>query len=111
MGFKEYEKNMSFLDMESSKTLGASTTQRVLKKIHDHIKWEPLERILLEGYSVGKSLVGNAANPPLILLKAMLLQKWCGMRSDPELENQINGRVSFKVFIGLPLGMHPLINM
>jgi len=30
MGFKEYEKNMSFLDMELSKTLGTSRTQRVL---------------------------------------------------------------------------------
>ncbi len=104
MGFKEYEKNMSFLDMELSKTLGTSRTQRVLKEIHDHIRWEPLERILLEDYPVGKSPVGNAAYPPLMLLKAVLLQKWFGIRSDPELENQINDRVSFKVFIGLPLG-------
>ncbi|HOO45663.1 MAG TPA: IS5 family transposase [Deltaproteobacteria bacterium] len=34
----------------------------------------------------------------------MLLQKWFGIRSDPELENQINDRVSFMVFVGLPLG-------
>jgi transposase, IS5 family len=104
MGFKEYEKNMSFLDMELSKTLGTSRTQRVLKEIHDHIRWEPLERILIEDYPVGKSPVGNAAYPPVMLLKALLLQKWFGIRSDPELENQINDRVSFKVFIGLPLG-------
>ena len=38
MGFKEYEKSMSFLDMELSKTLGNSRTQRVLKEIHDHIR-------------------------------------------------------------------------
>ncbi len=104
MGFKEYEKNMSFLDMELSKTLGTSRTQRVLREIHDHIRWEPLERLLLAEYPVGKSPVGNAAYPPLMLLKAVLLQKWFGIRSDPELENQINDRVSFKVFMGLPLG-------
>ncbi len=104
MGFKEYEKNMSFLDMELSKTLGTSRTQRVLKEIHDHIRWEPLEKILLAEYPVGNSPVGNAAYPPLMLLKAVLLQKWFGIRSDPELENQINDRVSFKVFVGLPLG-------
>jgi IS5 family transposase len=104
MGFKEYEKNMSFLDMELSKSLGTSRTQRVLKEIHEHIKWEPLERIPLEDYPVGKSPVGNAAYPPVMLLKALLLQKWFGIRRDPELENQINDRVSFKVFIGLPLG-------
>ena len=104
MGFKEYEKNVSFLDMELSKILGTSRTQRVLKEIHDHIRWEPLERILVAGYPVGKSPVGNAAYPPLMLLKAVLLQKWFGIRSDPELENQINDRVSFKVFMGLPFG-------
>jgi len=47
---------------------------------------------------------GYAAYPPLMLLKAVLLQKWFGIRSDPELENQINDRVSFMVFVGLPLG-------
>jgi len=106
MGFKEYEKSMSFLDMELSKTLGTSRTQRVLKEIHDHIRREPLERILLADYPEGKSPVGNAAYPPVMLLKALLLQKWFGISisSDPELENQINDRVSFKVFIGLTLG-------
>ena len=103
-GFKENEKNMSFLDMELSKTLETSRTQRVLKEIHDHIRWEPLEMILFEDYPVGKSPVDNAAYPPMMLLKALLLQKWFGIRCDPELENQINDRVSFKVFVGLPLG-------
>jgi len=64
MGFKGYEKIMSFLDMELSNTLGTSRTQRVLKEIYDHIRWEPLERILLEDYPVGKAPVGNAAYPP-----------------------------------------------
>ena len=53
MGFKEYEKNKSFLDMELSKTQGTSRTQRVLKEIHEQIRWEPLKRILLEDYPVG----------------------------------------------------------
>jgi len=95
---------MSFLDMELSKTFGISRTQQVLKEIHDHIIWEPLERILLAGYPVGKSPVGNAAYPQVMLLKAVLLQKWFRIRSDPELENHINNWVSFKVFVGLPLG-------
>jgi transposase, IS5 family len=58
-----------------------------LKEIHDHIRWEPLERILLEDSPVGKSPVGDKAYPPVMLLKALLLQKWFGIISDPELEN------------------------
>ncbi len=45
MCFKEYEKNMSFLEMELNKILGTSRTHMVLKEIHDHIRWETLERI------------------------------------------------------------------
>jgi IS5 family transposase len=104
MGFKEYERNMSFLDLELSKTLGSSRTQKFLQEIHDYIRWEPFERILLDVYPVGKSAAGNVAYPPVMLLKALLLQKWFGIRSDPELENQINDRISFKVFIGLSFG-------
>src|SRR5450759_3387362 len=36
-----------------------------------------------------------------MLLKAFLLQKWFRINSDPELENQINDRISFKKFLGL----------
>ena len=104
MGFKEYERNMSFLDLELSKTLGSSRTQKFSKEIHDYIRWEGIERILMDVYPVGKAAVGNSAYPPVMLLKALLLQKWFGIRSDPELENQINDRISFKVFIGLPFG-------
>jgi len=49
MGFKEYSENMSFVDMELSKTLGSSRTQRFLREIHDHINWKPLESILRAG--------------------------------------------------------------
>ena len=63
MGFKEYRKNMSFLEMELSKTLGRSKTQRFLQEIHDQINWEPLEKILVTDYPVGKSPYGNAAYP------------------------------------------------
>ncbi len=104
MGFKEYERNMSFLDLELSKTLGSSRTQKFLREIHDYVRWEPIDRILMDVYPVGKAAVGNSAYPPVMLLKALLLQKWFGIRSDPELENQINDRISFKVFIGLPFG-------
>ena len=33
-----------------------------------------------------------------------MLQKWFHINSDPELENQINDRLSFKKFLQLPLG-------
>jgi IS5 family transposase len=52
-------------------------------------------------YSVGKSDEGADAYSPLVLFKGLLLQKWFRINSDPELESQINDRVSFKRFLGL----------
>lgn len=38
MGFKEYEKNMIYLDHELSKALGSSRTQKFLKEINGYIR-------------------------------------------------------------------------
>lgn len=57
----------------------------------------------MEHYEVGTSKEGAGAFPPLLLMKCMLLQKWFHIPSDPEFENQINDRISFKKFLGLTL--------
>ena len=77
------------------------------------VRWRNIEALLLEYYDTGKTIEGADAYPPILLLKCMLLQKWFpsgleaygleGIPSDPELENQINDRISFKKFLGLPM--------
>jgi IS5 family transposase len=51
----------------------------------------------------GKAAEGGKAYPPLLLFKCLLLQKWFQIKSDPELESQINDRISFRSFLGLPI--------
>ena len=53
-------------------------------------------------YVVGTSSEGADAYRPLLLFKCLMLQKWFHINSDPELENQINDRLSFKKFLSLP---------
>jgi IS5 family transposase len=103
MAFKEYKRGPSFLEIELSSIMGKSRTQQLLSEINATIDWEPIEAMITSRYPVGHSVYGNKAYPPLLLLKAILVQKWFGITSDPELENQINDRISFKTFIGLPL--------
>jgi IS5 family transposase len=67
------------------------------------VKWREVEALLMEHHETGASKEGADAYPALMLLKALLLQKWFRIPSDPELENQINDRISFKKFLGLPL--------
>jgi len=91
-----------FFGLEVRQSFGNSRTQQFLSQVKDAINWKPVSIILTENYPVGKSEFGNKAYPPLMLMKALLLQKWFGIKSDPGLENQINDRLSFKAFIGLP---------
>jgi IS5 family transposase len=102
MAFKEYDKRPTFLDMEIQRAVTHSRNQQVLSEIGAVINWDPIEKIVQEHYPVGQSDFGNKAYPPLMLLKAILIQKWFGIKSDPDLESQINDRFSFKAFIGLP---------
>lgn len=102
MSFKQYDRRPSFLDIELSNIIGKSRTHKFLSDVDSCIDWDPLEEIVTSNYPVGQSVYGNSAYPPLMLLKAILLQKWFGIKSDPELETQINDRISFKTFIGLP---------
>ena len=63
----------------------------------------PIKQLLDQCYHTGKQPEGGKAYPPLLLFKCLLLQKWFQIPSDPELESQINDRISFKSFLGLPL--------
>jgi IS5 family transposase len=75
-----------------------------MEKLNGAIDWSRVETILLSHYTVGTSREGADAYPPILLFKCMLLQKWFRINSDPELENQINDRLSFKKFLCLSFG-------
>jgi len=92
---------MSFADIAISKSMENNRSVKMMKRINKVIKWRDIEALLLEYYNVGKSKEGADAYPPLMLLKCLLLQKWFHIQSDPELETQINDRVSFKTFLNL----------
>jgi IS5 family transposase len=72
-----------------------------MELINATVDWSRIESLLLKNYPVGKSFEGNDAYPPLLLMKFLLSQQWFKIDSDPELETQINDRISFKKFLGL----------
>jgi len=103
MGYKKLGEEMSFADLAVRKSLEHNRSLKMMERINKVVRWKNIEAILLEHYEVGSSKEGADAYPPLMLLKCMLLQKWFRIPSDPELENQINDRLSFKKFLDLPL--------
>jgi hypothetical protein len=63
-------------------------------------------------YETGKTKEDERAYSYLLLFKFLLLQKWYQIKSDPELESQINDRIFFKSFLSLPMDyIPPIIKM
>jgi IS5 family transposase len=103
MGFKKIDHAPSFADLAMASSLKHNRSLKLMENIDKSIDWNRIKDILLSHYTVGTSGEGADAYPPLLLFKCMLLQKWFRINSDPELENQINDRLSFKKFLGLSL--------
>lgn len=79
---------------------GNKTFNGTLDRIDGLIDWAKIDTLLapLRG-----SRHGAPAYPPLMMLKALLLQQWYGL-SDPGLEEALIDRLSFRRFVGAGLG-------
>jgi len=101
MGFKNMKTNFTFADISLFNSMEKNRAIKRMEQINAIVDWSRIENLLMRNYPVGKSFEGNDAYPPLILMKCLLLQQWFKIDSDPELETQINDRISFKKFLGL----------
>jgi IS5 family transposase len=102
MGYKITNSSSSFVDITLSETLKHNRSLQNMDKLNKSIDWEKIKSILSCHYIHGTSNEGASAYHPILLYKCLLLQKWFRIQSDPELESQINDRLSFKRFLGLP---------
>jgi IS5 family transposase len=103
MAYKKIDNYFSFADIAIQNNADKNRSLIFLNKINSTIDWYPVQEMLIKFYPLGKSNVGERPYPPLLLFKCMLLQKWFQIKSDPELESQINDRISFKSFLKLPM--------
>ena len=70
-----------------------------LDRIGRLFDWSAVEG-LVSGLHTART--GRPGWPPVVLLKALLLQQWYGL-SDPGLEEALSDRLSFRRFVGLGL--------
>ena len=68
-----------------------------LERLDAAIDWERVDALLAD---VHTSREGRPAYPPLLMVKIMLLQQWHDA-SDPEMEDALYDRLSFRRFVGL----------
>lgn len=77
-------------------TVGTNTT---LERLSELIDWLSIAALL---QSIHAAPYGRKSYPPVVMLKALLLQQWYGL-SDPALEAALADRLSFRRFCGLAL--------
>lgn len=86
---------MSWLDGALARR--AARHRDVLEAVHGVVDWSAFERALDGLHRAAK---GEAAYPPLMMFKVLLLQRWYGL-SDPGMEAALFDRLSFLRFVGL----------
>src|SRR5450432_3301136 len=88
---------LSFADTVVSQ-LGGKRTQALLNQLDAAIDWEALAKPVRAVYRNADG--GAPAEPVIMMIKIILLQKWFNL-SDPQAEEQLNDRVSFRRFVEL----------
>lgn len=87
---------LSFVEALQSESVGRLGR---LDRLSELVKWYRFERLLKELRHDGP---GRAGYPALVMFKAQLLGSLYGL-SDPELEEALSDRLSFRRFVGLSL--------
>jgi IS5 family transposase len=85
--------------------LGGPKTAALLAKLDAAVPWDELVEPVRElpeyaKYIADPSLPGERPIDPRVMLKGLMLQKWFNL-SDPQLEEQLKDRISFRRFAGL----------
>jgi transposase, IS5 family len=78
--------------------LGGKRTSALLHQLDAAIDWESLARPIRKVYRNADG--GAPAEPVVMMVKILMLQKWFNL-SDPQAEEQLNDRMSFRRFVGL----------
>ena len=90
----------TFVDQVTAQ-LGGPRTSSLLNKLDELIPWQELAQPLEGLYRNGQQ-GGRRPWPVVMMLKCLLLAKWFGL-SDPQLEETLQDRLSFRRFVGLSL--------
>lgn len=73
---------------------------RRLERIDEEVDWERFAELVEGIYSAEE---GRPSYPPLMMVKVLLLEQWYNL-SDPQMEEALWDRISFRRFVGLGLG-------
>lgn len=82
--------------------LGGPRTSQLLTRLEASVPWEKMAAPVLRLPEYRRRGAGRPAWPAITMLKCLLLAKWFNL-SDPQLEECLQDRLSFRRFVGLSL--------
>ena len=82
--------------------LGGPRTSQLLDRLDAAVPWEKLAKPVLRLPAYRNRGAGRPCWPAVTMLKCLLLAKWFNL-SDPQLEECLQDRLSFRRFVGLSL--------
>lgn len=81
--------------------LGGPRTAKLLERLDQAVPWDELAELVRPLYQSGEQ-GGRRPWDAVLMLKCLMLAQWFGL-SDPQLEEQLQDRLSFRQFVGLSL--------
>lgn len=90
--------NQFILKEQYAKVRGLGDRLELMK---EQIDWKPFRPIVASVFRDNKETGGRPHTNEITMVRIMLLQSWYGL-SDPELEYQVNDRLSFRNFLDFP---------
>lgn len=85
-----------------TRDLGGRRTGAFLEALDAKVPWEKLAAPVEKLYERPAGTAGAPHYPAVLMFKAVMLAKWHNL-SDPQLEEQLRDRLSFRRFVGLAL--------
>lgn len=90
--------NQFVLREQYQKVRGLGDRLELMKR---EIDWQPFRPLVRSVFHDNEISGGRPHTDELVIVRVLLLQGWYGL-SDPELEFQVNDRLSFRNFVGFP---------
>jgi transposase, IS5 family len=93
------ERTVGQLSLVDALVADRAGANRVLERIADLVRWDAVKALLV---GLRDGALGQPGYSALVMFKALLLQQMYGL-SDPQLEEALADRLSFRRFLGLSL--------
>jgi len=76
MAYRRPQRYFFIVDLAVEKRVDRNRSLALLKQLNHTIDWNPIDQLFCKFYHTDKAAEGGKVDPPRLLFKCLLLQKW-----------------------------------